>query len=43
MGPNLDMRSGGGHMIDPTISPKGLGVSLYNRAEYSVIYVEALT
>ena len=30
-------------MIDLTISHKGLGVSLPNRAEYSAIYVEALT
>jgi len=43
MGPNLGMRSGGDRMIDPTISPRGLGVSLPSRAEYSVIYVEALT
>jgi len=30
-------------MIDPTISPKGLGAFLPNRVECSVIYVEALT
>ena len=42
LGPNLDTRSGGGHMINPTISPKGLGVFLPSRAECSAIYVEAL-
>ena len=42
LGPNPDMRSEGGHMIDLTTSLRGLGVSLPNRAEYNVIYVEAL-
>jgi len=36
------MKSGGDRMIDPTISPRGLGVFLPSKVEYSVIYVEAL-
>jgi len=43
LGLNPDMRSGGGHITDLTINLKGLRVSLPNRAEYSVIYMEALT
>ena len=43
LGPNLGMRNVRGRMIDPTISPRGLGVSLPNRAEYNAIYAEALT
>ena len=43
LGPNPNMRSGGGHMTDLTISLKGLAVSLSSRVEYSVIYMEALT
>jgi len=37
------VRSGGVHITDLTISLRGLGVSLPSRAEYSVIYMEALT
>jgi len=37
LGPNTT------HMTDLTISLKGLAVSLSSRAEYSVIYMEALT
>jgi len=40
LGPSPDMRSGGDHMIGLTISPKGLGASLPNKAKCSVIYVE---
>ena len=42
LGLSRDMRSGGDRMIDPTISPRGLGVFLPSRVEYSVTYAEAL-
>jgi len=38
LGPNTTT-----HMTDLTISLKGIAVSLSSRAEYSVIYMEALT
>ena len=40
LGPGPDMRSGGDHMIDPTISLRGLGAFLLSRPEFSVTYVE---
>jgi len=36
------MRSGGDHMTDLTINPRGLGAFLLSRVGYSAIYVEAL-
>jgi len=43
VGPSPDMRSGGDHMIDPTISLRGLGAFLLSRDEFNAIFVEALT
>jgi len=40
LGPGPDMRSGGDHMIDHTISLRGLGVFLLSRVECSVTHVE---
>jgi len=40
LGPSPDMRSGEDRIIDPTISLRGLGAFLLNRAEFGVTHVE---
>ena len=40
LGPDPDRRSGGDHMIDPTISLRGLGAFLLSRVEFGVTHAE---
>ena len=41
LGPGPDTRSGGDHMIDPTISLRGLGAFLLSRAENKLLFPNA--
>jgi len=43
LGLSPNMRSGEDHMIDPTLSLRGLAAFLLSSVEFSVIFVEVLT